>query len=72
MGDVVIMPGLTTLPLPVERVLDGAKGCDYVLVLGWKDGAVHAATSEGDMEAAVFLATKFIYKVHAGDYDGTD
>lgn len=67
-----MMGGFTKLPLPVERVLDGAKGCDFVLVLGWKGDEMWTAVSEGDMERAVYLATKFIHKVHAGDFDAGD
>lgn len=68
MGDVVILGGETRLPIPVERVLDGAKECDYVFVLGWKGTEMWTAASDGDMEKALWLATKFIHKLHAGDY----
>jgi hypothetical protein len=68
MGDVVILGGETKLPIPVERVLDGAKECDYVLVLGWKGEEMWTASSDGDLAKALWLATKFIHKIHAGDY----
>ena len=68
MGEVVILGGVTTLEIPVERVLDGAKECDYVLVLGWKGDEMHTAASDGDLSRALWIATKFIHKLHAGDY----
>lgn len=67
MGDVVILPGWTALPIPVERVLDGAKHCSHVLVLGWDEhGEFYAAASQttGNLE----LAAKFQHKLLAGDY----
>ena len=69
MDNVVMLPCVTTLPIPVERVLEGAKDCDYVLVLGWKGDVMHTACSDADLQRAIYLATKFIHKVHAGDYD---
>lgn len=68
--NVVILPVETLLPIPVERVLDGARHLKYVLVLGWtEEGEFYAACSDGDMHAALFAATKFQHKLHAGDYD---
>ena len=69
MGDVVILDCDTTLPVPVDRVLDAAKKLETVLVLGWDaDGQFYAACSNGSMESATYMAQKFIYKVHSGDY----
>ena len=69
MGEVVVLNGYTTLPIPIERVLEGNKDLTSVLVLGWnKDGKFVAAASGGDFESAVFAAQRFIHKVHAGDY----
>lgn len=67
MGEVVVLGGLTTLPIPVERVLDGAKKCTHVLVLGYdENGDFYAAASQttGNLE----LAAKFQHKLLAGDY----
>lgn len=69
MGDVVRLGGVTKLPLPVELVLDGAKECDYVLVLGWKGDEMWSASSEADLTKAVFIASRFVAKTHAGDFD---
>jgi hypothetical protein len=69
MGEVVVLGGLTTLPIPVERVCDGAKHLEYVLVLGWtKDGEMHTASSDGELQRALWIVTKFMHKLHAGDY----
>lgn len=70
MGDVVRLNCMTTLPISPDDVLIGAVGkLDYCLLIGWsKDGELHTASSEGDLERAVFMATKFIHKVHRGDY----
>lgn len=39
MGEVVILGGLTNLPIPMERVLDANKDLQTVLVLGWNDSS---------------------------------
>ena len=50
MGEVVFPHITTTLPVPVERVLDGARDCTEVLVIGWdKDGKLFLAASHGDL-----------------------
>lgn len=71
MGDVVKLGCLTKLPIPPDDVLSGAIGqLDYVLVLGFnKDGEMHTASSSGDLSEALWIATKFIHKLHKGDYD---
>lgn len=67
MGDVVMLEGWTRLPIPVERVLDNAKHCTHVLVLGWDDkGEFYAAASQTD--GNLQLAAKFQHKLLAGDY----
>lgn len=59
----------TSLPIPVERVLEGAKDLEYCLVLGIdSEGNFVAATSEGDLQRALWFATKFIHKCHSGAY----
>lgn len=72
MGDVVLMKGLTSLDLPVERVLDGAKHLESVLVLGWsKEGEFWAASSNGSAKTSeiVSLAQRFVHKFYNGDYE---
>lgn len=71
MGEVVLLGGWTKLPIPVDRVLDGAKQheLETVLVLGWdKNGKFYAAASEADSQASTYMAQRFIHKTHAGDY----
>lgn len=69
MGEVVPLNGQTKGDIPVETVLNGAKDCEYVLVLGYdKDGNLEAGCSTASLERAVFIASRFIHKVHAGDY----
>jgi hypothetical protein len=72
MGEVVTLGGYTSLDIPVERVLDGAKELESILVLGWtKDGKFYAATSIGGKRSSelVDLAQRFVHKYYAGDYD---
>lgn len=72
MGDVVTLPGLTTLPIPTERVLDGMKEMklDEVVVLGFdKEGKLVAATSHTDKARVLYLVSRFTHKLMAGDYD---
>jgi hypothetical protein len=73
MGEVVILHGWTRLDIPVERVLEGSRDFEYVLILGVKqDGNFAAASNTSDLDRALWACTKFIHKYHAGDYDGTD
>lgn len=70
MGDVVKWNGITRLPIPVDDVLEGAKGkLDYVLLIGWdKNGEFYAATNRADPTEAVYAAEKFIHKEMNEDY----
>lgn len=70
MGDVVKLHCLTKLPIDPDDVLTGALGkMDQVLVIGFdKDGAFYTAASQGDLAQALWIATKFIHKLHSGDY----
>ncbi len=46
MADIHILDVETTLDLPVDRVLDGAKDCERVIVIGvTPDGDYHFASS---------------------------
>lgn len=71
MGNVVRLPCMTTLPIDPDDVLTGNLGkLDYVLVLGFaKDGEFYTASSTGDLKEALWVATKFVHKLHKGDYD---
>lgn len=72
MGDVVYLTGLTRLPIPVERVCDGAKDLSSVFILGYdKDGVFTCATSMGANAFPLMLqmAQRFIHKYLSGDYD---
>lgn len=71
MGDVVKLNCVTRLPIPPDDVLTGAVGkLSYVLVLGFdSEGEMYTASSDGDLSEALWAATKFIHKLHAGDYD---
>lgn len=70
MADVVVLGGFTKLDIPVERVLDGAKDLESVLVLGWtKSGQLYAASSMGgDGMRAIELAMRFQHKYLDGGY----
>lgn len=72
MSNVTEFRGITTQPIDSDKVLDAAKGAlTDVLVLGWsKDGKFYAASSNADLQAAIYLASKFVHKVHS-EYEPT-
>lgn len=73
MGDVVFLNVETTLPIPVDRVLDGCRDLKEVVVMGWdKDGRFILAASEADLEGIAYMAQKLLHKIHAGDYERRD
>jgi|GEM_PF-4777518 len=62
---------MTDGPVPVDKVLDGAKGLREVLVLGVDaNGKSYAACSTGDMQFAVYLCELFKHKLLSGEYVG--
>jgi hypothetical protein len=69
-SNVVKLNCITKLPIPPNDVLTGAiDKLDYVLVLGYgKDGKMWVATSEGKIDTAVYIASKFIHKEMNGDF----
>jgi hypothetical protein len=71
MGDVVKLNCETTLPIDPNDILTGAiDKLDHCLLIGiGKDGKMYSASSSSDLAWAVYMATKFVAKVHAGDYD---
>lgn len=61
MGDVVIANIETRLPLPAERILDGARAADLteILLLGWMpDGQFYAASTHNDIGGHLILLEK--------------
>ena len=57
MGDVIDFDGATTEEIPVEKVLDMAKDCDTVLVLGWKNDDFYCAMSDPRFAENILLVT---------------
>ena len=58
MGDVVILDVVTTLPIPVDRILDQSKKADMemAVVVGWnKDGNLYVATSDSSKSEMIYL-----------------
>lgn len=69
MAEPIYLHAWTNQAIPVQRVLDGAKLCTEVLVLGWtEDGTLYAASSEPDSAAVLWLIETFKHKMFAGDY----
>ncbi len=67
---VIDFPGETRLDLSVERVLDAAKECETVFVLGWdQDGELYVASSTGDVAELMLLYEKWKHSFLAGHYD---
>jgi len=57
------------LPITVARVLDAAKDCAVVLVLGEReDGSYYAASSGADKGTYLFLIEQFRHKLLAGEF----
>jgi hypothetical protein len=69
MTNVVDLNTITTLPLSPDKILEEAKGkLTEALILGWdNDGNFYAASSDSDLSRALYLASKFMHKVHS-DY----
>lgn len=71
MAPVEFMDVTTTLDVPPDRVLEGAKGhLQDVLLLGWdKDGSLYVASSIGqDATKMTDLASRFLHKYYNGDF----
>ena len=70
MAQIIPFSGWTKLPIPVETVLDAAKNCAAVLVLGWDEaGEFYAAASMAERGELLWLVELFKHKLLAGDYD---
>ena len=55
MGDVIDFDGVTTEKIDVDKVLDMAKDCDTVLVLGWKNNDFYCAMSDPQFSENILL-----------------
>ena len=70
MADVIYLHPTTDQPVPVARVLDGARDCTEVLVLGWTEGgAMYAASSTSDGGTLLWWIERFKYALLAGEYE---
>lgn len=59
-------------PVPVPRVLDGAKAADLedVLVIGWeKNGELYGGCSTGETAVILELMERLKFKLLNGDYN---
>ena len=72
MGEVLEFTGDTTIPLPPDQVLDGARGkLEWVLVIGWQpDGEAYYASSHCEKAELLLAIEKMRFKLLAGDFDG--
>lgn len=69
MAEVTYLHEYTTLPVPVAQVLDGARDCTEVLVLGQAtDGSFYAAASTNDVALMVWYLERFKHALLAGEY----
>ena len=69
MAEVTYLHPYTTLPVPVAKVLDGARECTAVLVLGvLADGTFYAAASEPDCQQALWWIEQFKFALLSGEY----
>jgi hypothetical protein len=70
-GDnVTYLHAMTDQPVPAQRVLDAARACEEVLVLGFlPDGTFYCASSTGDGGTLLWWLERFKYGLLAGEYD---
>jgi hypothetical protein len=68
--NVVKFPGSTTLDLPPDNVLEGAKGqLEIAIVIGrTADGEEYFAGSSGDLLKAFVLLSKVRHRILSGEY----
>jgi hypothetical protein len=69
-GDnVTYLHAMTDQPIPASRVLDAARACEEVLVLGvLPDGDLYCAASTGDAHALVFWLETFKHRLLTGEF----
>lgn len=56
----------TTVDIPAERVLEGAAGCEEVIIIGAKDGEPYYASSLADVYQQLWMIEKFKLKLLMG------
>jgi hypothetical protein len=67
--NVTYLRAWTDQGIPVARVLDAAKVCEEVLVLGFlPDGAFYCAASTGDGGTLLWWLERFKYGLLSGEY----
>ena len=69
MAEVTYLHPYTRLPVPVHKVLDGARDCTEVLVLGTAaDASFYAAASTNDVALVVWWLERFKHALLSGEY----
>lgn len=69
MADVTYLHHTTDQSLPVARVLDAARHCRAVLILGEAaDGTFYCAASEADVAVLLWWCERFKYALLSGEY----
>lgn len=71
MGEVVDFTGLTTLPIPPDDVLEGARGkLERVLIIGRDaEGEPYYASSYCEKADLLFAIERMKHKLLSGDFD---
>lgn len=61
MGEVINLPGTTTLDIPPDRVLENAPKLSACMVIGTtEDGALYVASSKGDVAWAHWILNNVV------------
>jgi hypothetical protein len=55
MGKIIDFTGTTTGPVPVDKVCDGARELDDVLIIGWRGDDFYMAQSDSSIADALLL-----------------
>jgi hypothetical protein len=67
--NVTYLHATTDQDIPVPRVLDAAKDCTGVLVLGCApDGTLYASASTGDTALLLYWLEQFKFALLSGEY----
>lgn len=68
--NIVYLNQYTNLPVPVDRVCESAKSCDYVFIAGYdREGNLYFASSDSDKQKILFLLESFKFKLMNGDFN---
>ena len=70
MSNVVHFPGVTTLPIPCDRVLNAAidANLESVIVIGWtREGMLYAAGSNASIPDTLYLIEQLKHELLSGD-----